>query len=94
MVWLQPEDDRQSEKLSMDNFLGLFVVLVVGCVLGVVVSCVDLAWVAARRPRDPSLPFTQRFWAELRFIFRFEQSVKPVQVLSLLNGMYRPICGE
>ncbi|XP_072932394.1 glutamate receptor ionotropic, kainate 2-like [Epargyreus clarus] len=72
-------EGRENEKLSMRNFLGLFLVLAVGSALGVVVSCCDLAWAAARHPRDPSQPFLRRMWAELRFVFRFQQSVKPVR---------------
>lgn len=63
----------------MDNFMGLFLVLVVGCALGVVVSCCDLTWATWRHPRDPGRPFLARLWSELRFVFRFEQSVKPLQ---------------
>lgn len=72
------DETRENQELRIKNFLGLFVVLVVGCVLGVLVSCCDLAW-AARRQRGPSESFWQRFWTELRFVFRFEQSVKPLQ---------------
>lgn len=63
----------------MDNFMGLFLVLVVGCALGVVVSCCDLTWATWRHPRDPERPFLARLWSELRFVFRFEQSVKPLR---------------
>lgn len=63
----------------MANFMGLFLVLVVGCALGVVVSCCDLVWTAWRHPRDPLRPFTNSFWSELLFVFRFDQSVKPVR---------------
>ncbi|KAJ0183044.1 hypothetical protein K1T71_001020 [Dendrolimus kikuchii] len=76
------EDTYESEELKLSNFLGLFVVLGVGCALGVVISCCDLAWAAARRPAHPSRPpqpFAARFWEELRFVFRFEHSVKPLQ---------------
>lgn len=64
----------------MANFLGLFLVLVVGSALGIVISCCDLAWAAARRRTDPPVTYAARFWAELRFVFRFDQSVKPLQV--------------
>ncbi|CAK1541962.1 unnamed protein product [Leptosia nina] len=75
----QPNDDPSNEELSMRNFLGLFLVLVVGCALGVVVSCCDLAWTAWRRPRNPTAPFSSRFWSELRFVFRLDLSEKPVR---------------
>ncbi|XP_064072284.1 glutamate receptor ionotropic, kainate 2-like [Vanessa tameamea] len=75
----QPSNDYESEELSLDNFMGLFLVLVVGCALGVVVSCCDLACSAWRHPRDPERSFLGSFWSELRFVFRFEQSVKPVR---------------
>lgn len=77
---MQDTDERAGEELAMANFLGLFLVLAVGCALGVVVSCVDLAVSAARRARLDAEPFSRRFLAELRFVFRFEQSVKPLQV--------------
>ncbi|CAH0720303.1 unnamed protein product, partial [Brenthis ino] len=75
----QPKDEHESEELSMRNFMGLFLVLVVGCALGVMVSCCDLVWTAWRHPRDPMRPFTNNFWSELLFVFHFEQSVKPVR---------------
>ncbi|KAM3960066.1 glutamate receptor ionotropic, kainate 2 [Aphomia sociella] len=78
------EEEPESEELRMANFLGLFLVLVVGSALGIVVSCCDLAWAAFHHPRDPSIPFGQRFWAEIRFVFRFEQSEKPLH--GPLNG--------
>lgn len=62
----------------MNSFVGLFVVLVVGCALGIVVSCCDLAWAAARNPRDPSEPYGRRLWTELRFVFSLERSEKPL----------------
>ncbi|CAH2085118.1 unnamed protein product [Euphydryas editha] len=74
----QPTESFDSEELHMDNFMGLFLVLVVGCALGVLVSCCDLIWTAWRHPRDPERSFLASFWSELRFVFRFEQSVKPV----------------
>ncbi|CAG9788011.1 unnamed protein product [Diatraea saccharalis] len=71
-------DEHESSKLSMASFLGLFLVLVVGCALGVLLSCCDLA-LAARRPRGAPASFRARFWDELRFVFSFERSVKPLQ---------------
>ncbi|KAJ8723589.1 hypothetical protein PYW08_003501 [Mythimna loreyi] len=73
------EEEHESAELSMANFLGLWLVLVVGCALGIALSCCDLAWAAARRARAEGGRFHVRFWSELRFVFRFEQSVKPVQ---------------
>lgn len=64
----------------MRNFLGLWLVLVVGSALGIVLSCCDLAWTAAKRARAQHESFFSRYWAELRFVFRFEQSTKPLQV--------------
>ncbi|XP_041970526.1 glutamate receptor ionotropic, kainate 2-like [Aricia agestis] len=75
----QKSEERESEEMSMRNFRGLFYVLIVGCGIGVVISTCDLAWAAWRHPRDPERPFGARFWAELRFVFRFDRSVKPVR---------------
>lgn len=77
---MQPDEEHESEELSMMNFLGLWLVLVVGSALGIVLSCCDLAWAALRRARASGERFHTTFWAELRFVFRFEQSVKPLQV--------------
>ncbi|XP_050678603.1 glutamate receptor ionotropic, kainate 2-like isoform X2 [Leptidea sinapis] len=74
----QPDEDPASE-LRTANFLGLFLVLVVGCALGLAVSCCDLAWRAWRHPRDPTRSFTASFLSELRFVFRFEHSEKPLR---------------
>lgn len=72
-------EDFENTKLEMRNFLGLFLVLVVGCALGVVLSCGNLVWQAARHPRQPELSFGRNFLSELRFVFRFERSEKPVR---------------
>ncbi|CAH2046640.1 unnamed protein product, partial [Iphiclides podalirius] len=72
------EEEHGGEELDMNSFVGLFVVLVVGCALGVVVSCCDLAWAAARHPRDPTESFGRRLWTELRFVFSLERSEKPL----------------
>lgn len=77
---LQADEEHESEELSMRNFLGLWLVLVVGCALGIVLSCCDLAWAASRRARAEGGRFHTHFWSELRFVFRFEQSVKPLRV--------------
>ncbi|XP_023936154.2 glutamate receptor ionotropic, kainate 3-like, partial [Bicyclus anynana] len=70
-------DEHDAQKLSIFNFLGLFLVLAVGCALGVLLSLADLARAAWRRPRAPS--FLASLLAELRFVFRFERSSKPVR---------------
>ncbi|XP_049872351.1 glutamate receptor ionotropic, kainate 2-like [Pectinophora gossypiella] len=75
----KPVENFESSKLGMSNFLGLFLVLVVGCALGVVLSCCDLAWHAWRHPRDAARSFRRNFAHELRFVFMFDQSAKPLQ---------------
>ncbi|OWR53304.1 ionotropic glutamate receptor subunit ia [Danaus plexippus plexippus] len=75
----QDKEDHATERLTIDNFKGLILVLTVGCALGIVMSCCDLAWSAWRHPRDPTRSFAASFWSELRFVFRFEQSEKPVR---------------
>ncbi|XP_045536085.1 glutamate receptor ionotropic, kainate 2 [Papilio machaon] len=72
------EEEHGGEELDMNSFLGLFVVLVVGCALGVVVSFCDLAWSAARHPRDPTESYRRRLWTEIRFVFSLERSEKPL----------------
>lgn len=62
----------------MNSFLGLFLVLGVGCAFGAVGSCAEVAVRAARHPRNPARTFAANFASELRFVFRFEQSVKPL----------------
>nr|XP_013189500.1 unnamed protein product [Amyelois transitella] len=85
-------EQHANEELRMRNFLGLFLVLVVGCALGILVSCVDLAWAAAKSPRAPGASFLQRYWTELRFVFRFDLSEKPLQgpLLSESSGSPAP----
>lgn len=87
---LQVDEEHESEELSMANFLGLWLVLVVGCALGIVLSCCDLAWAASRRARAEGGRFHTHFWAELRFVFRFEQSVKPLQVCVVVSARHAP----
>ncbi|CAG5002884.1 unnamed protein product [Parnassius apollo] len=72
------EEEHGGEELEMDSFVGLFVVLVVGCALGIVVSFCDLAWTAARHPRDPTESYPRRLWTELRFVFSLDLSEKPL----------------
>ncbi|XP_053604549.1 glutamate receptor ionotropic, kainate 2-like [Plodia interpunctella] len=85
-------EEYANEELRMANFLGLFLVLVVGSALGIVVSCVDLAWAAARSTREPGATFLQRYWTELRFVFRFDLLEKPLQgpLLSVSSGSPPP----
>ncbi|KAG7309526.1 hypothetical protein JYU34_003974 [Plutella xylostella] len=72
-------EEYESAGLSMSNFLGLFVVLVAGCVLGVLGACAELAWRARRPlPAHPARSYWRRLAAELRFVFQFDRSVKPL----------------
>ncbi|KAJ2950838.1 hypothetical protein O0L34_g5181 [Tuta absoluta] len=73
------KDDIESPPLEMNSFYGLFMVLVVGCVFGLVLSCGDLAVHTRRHPREPDLSFWQNFLQELRFVFHFELAAKPVK---------------
>lgn len=88
----KPVDVRETEKLDMKNFKGLFLVLAVGSALGVLVSCVNLTWTSARRARLHGEPFHRRFWKELRFVFRFEQSERRLQ--GSLSGSTRESTGS
>ncbi|KAI5637683.1 ligated ion channel l-glutamate- and glycine-binding site domain-containing protein [Phthorimaea operculella] len=71
--------DVESPPLEMNSFYGLFLVLIVGCLVGVLLSCGDLALHTRRRPREPELSFWQNFLQELRFVFHFELAAKPVK---------------
>ncbi|XP_039755197.1 glutamate receptor ionotropic, kainate 3-like [Pararge aegeria] len=73
----QEPDERDAQKLSIFNFLGLFLVLAVGCALGVLLAAADLARAAWQRPRARS--FGASLLAELRFVFRFAQASKPAR---------------
>lgn len=75
----QVEEQPENEKLKMSNFLGLFLVLGTGCVLGLFISLADLMVAARRSSRDPTASYWRRLYEELRFVFRFEHSEKPVQ---------------
>lgn len=80
---MQVDEEHGSVPLGFDNFCGLFLVLAVGCAFGVLFSCVDLAASTARATRHHPEPFSHRFLAELRFVFRFKNSVKPINVSKL-----------
>ncbi|XP_034829420.2 glutamate receptor ionotropic, kainate 3-like [Maniola hyperantus] len=73
----QEPDEHDAQKLNMSNFWGLFLVLAVGCALGVLLALLDLARVAWCHPRAGS--FGASLLSELRFAFRFAHSVKPVR---------------
>lgn len=64
----------------MKNFLGLFYVLTLGSVLGLVYSFLDLVLHAWRRARSRNEAFIKQLRAELRFVFRFSRSVKPLML--------------
>lgn len=77
---MQLEEEHGSEELEFANFRGLFLVLAVGCAFGVLFSCLDLAASTRRRARASGERFSRRFLHELRFVLRFNNSVKPINV--------------
>ncbi|XP_063622101.1 glutamate receptor ionotropic, kainate 2-like [Cydia splendana] len=73
------DEGFESEKLKIKNFIGLFAVLGVGCVLGIIISLVDLMLAARKKDRHPEASYWKRLADELRFVFNFQLSEKPVQ---------------
>ncbi|GBP47226.1 Glutamate receptor ionotropic, kainate 3 [Eumeta japonica] len=70
----------ESEELSLRNFKGLFFVLLVGSILGVVLSFVDLTLHARRTALLHGVTWGSQLWAEIRFVFQFERGEKPLQL--------------
>ncbi|GBP47227.1 Glutamate receptor ionotropic, kainate 2 [Eumeta japonica] len=74
------DTEVESEKLSLRNFKGLFFVLLVGSILGVVLSFVDLTLHARRSALAHGVTWGSQLWAEIRFVFQFERGEKPLQL--------------
>lgn len=74
------EGQSENSELSMNNFLGLFLVLGVGASLGVLLSLLELVRHAARAASRDGVGLWTQLRAELAFVFRFARSIKPLQL--------------
>ncbi|KAL0880160.1 hypothetical protein ABMA27_002631 [Loxostege sticticalis] len=69
----------EEKQLGMKNMLGAFVVLGVGCGLGVIISTLDMLWGVFKRSVKYGTTFKYELVEELKFALKFSGDVKPVK---------------
>ncbi|KAK3909445.1 Glutamate receptor ionotropic, kainate 2 [Frankliniella fusca] len=67
------------DELNMDNVGGVFLVMVVGCILAVFVALAELALSVYRTADKENLSFREEMLEELKFIGQWMADVKPVR---------------
>ncbi|CAH0720017.1 unnamed protein product, partial [Brenthis ino] len=72
----QSEDQKQ---LGMKNMLGAFVVLGVGCLIGLFISILDMLWGVFKRSVKYNTTFKYELIEELKFALKFSGDIKPVK---------------
>ncbi|XP_047025434.1 glutamate receptor ionotropic, kainate 3-like [Helicoverpa zea] len=71
--------DADQKQLGMKNMLGAFVVLGVGCLIGLFISIIDMLWGVFKRSVKYSTTFKYELIEELKFALKFSGHIKPVK---------------
>ncbi|XP_026748816.2 glutamate receptor ionotropic, kainate 3-like [Galleria mellonella] len=71
--------NKEEKQLSMKNMLGAFVVLGVGCCIGLLISTLDMLWAVFKRSVKYNTTFKEELIEELKFALKFSGDVKPVK---------------
>nr|AXF48870.1 ionotropic receptor IR39 [Lobesia botrana] len=71
--------EETDTQLGMKHMTGVFVVLGVGCVLGLVISILDMMWGVFQRSVKYKTTFKYELVEELKFAIKFSGDVKPVK---------------
>nr|WCF43354.1 chemosensory receptor iGluR6 [Spodoptera frugiperda] len=71
--------DEEQKQLGMKNMLGAFVVLGVGCLIGLFISIIDMLWGVFKRSVKYSTTFKYELVEELKFALKFSGNIKPVK---------------
>ncbi|XP_028173810.1 glutamate receptor ionotropic, kainate 3-like [Ostrinia furnacalis] len=69
----------EEKQLGMKNMLGAFVVLGVGCLIGLFISTLDMLWGVFKRSVKYGTTFKYELVEELKFALKFSGDVKPVK---------------
>lgn len=72
----------QPDSLTLQNVGGVFLVLVVGTIIGFLCTFLQLCYNVFMLSYKENLSFRQEFRKELKFLFNFKQMVKPVRIRS------------
>lgn len=67
--------------MDLQNVGGVFLVLFVGSILGVLGSLAEFSCYIYRRSKKEKISFKEEFKKEMRFIINFKQNVKEVNTL-------------
>ncbi|CAK1555308.1 unnamed protein product [Leptosia nina] len=73
------KQDEAQKQLGMKNMLGAFVVLGVGCCIGLVISTLDMLWGVFKRSVKYNTTFKYELIEELKFALKFSGDIKPVK---------------
>ncbi|CAG9133262.1 unnamed protein product [Plutella xylostella] len=71
--------DEEQKQLTLRNMVGAFVVLGVGCLLGLLISTLDMLWGVFKRSLKYQTTFQYELVEELKFALTFSGDVKPVR---------------
>ncbi|XP_068617322.1 glutamate receptor ionotropic, kainate 2-like [Battus philenor] len=71
--------DEEQKQLGLKNMLGAFVVLGVGCLIGLFISIIDMLWGIFKRTVKYNTTFKFELIEELKFALKFSGDVKPVK---------------
>ncbi|CAH4033917.1 glutamate receptor ionotropic, kainate 3-like [Pieris brassicae] len=71
--------DEAQKQLGMKNMLGAFVVLGVGCCIGLLISILDMLWGVFKRTVKYNTTFKYELIEELKFALKFSGDIKPVK---------------
>ncbi|CAG4929969.1 unnamed protein product [Colias eurytheme] len=73
------KQDQEQKQLGMKNMLGAFVVLGVGCCIGLLISTLDMLWGVFKRSVKYNTTFKYELIEELKFALKFSGDIKPVK---------------
>ncbi|CAH1402280.1 unnamed protein product [Nezara viridula] len=74
-------EEGEASELNLNNVGGVFVVLVAGCLIGVLLSFCEVLWDISQR--DEKISFKHELMEEIKFIIKCKGTVKPVRKNSL-----------
>ncbi|VVD05443.1 unnamed protein product, partial [Leptidea sinapis] len=88
----QRKDDDQ--QLGMKHMMGPYVVLGVGCCIGIVISTLDMLWGVFKRSVKYKTTFKYELVEELKFAIKFNGDIKPVKRPPKMSGSVEALAEE
>ncbi|XP_045449719.1 glutamate receptor ionotropic, kainate 3-like [Melitaea cinxia] len=82
--------NEEPKQLGMRNMLGAFVVLGVGCLLGILISTLDMLWGIFKKSVKYNTTFKYELIEELKFALKFSGDIKPVKRPPKSGGSTEP----